>query len=303
MLKSQKVNFNIKHAVKNSTFLFSNESYKGLKFSTSYSSNVPIDLFGNLLVFKQGFVSIIDFFYKNLVGKSIKLDIIVTDKEKAPGDLLFKIKCNLPLPILKEYEDKDSFTNVSKINIPDLQVINEIIKSLEGKLSIYSESDATVFLFNIPFEFIDDTLEEDIGIKPEIDVIEIVKQKILLEDANVLLVEDDPVNQKIMLLSLKKFVKNVDVAENGKEGLIKFGSTRYDIILMDIRMPVMDGFLATKKIREIETGTGSKIPIVAVTANALSGDREKCIKAGMDDYLSKPFQVQELINIMKSNLE
>jgi CheY-like chemotaxis protein len=127
-------------------------------------------------------------------------------------------------------------------------------------------------------------------------------QSINLSEANVLLVEDDKVNQKIMVMTLRKYIENIDVAENGKEALIKFGKTKYDIILMDIRMPLMDGYKTTMKIREAEAGTNSKIPIIAVTANALSGDREKCLEAGMDEYISKPFNKKELLAKMEELL-
>ena len=126
--------------------------------------------------------------------------------------------------------------------------------------------------------------------------------KIELKDASILLVEDNIINQKIVVLSLEKLVKNIDIANNGKEALDKFGTSNYDLIMMDIQMPVMDGFLATKKIREIETSTNSFTPIIAITANAMSGDREACLAVGMDDYISKPFQVDILIGKMKSLL-
>jgi CheY-like chemotaxis protein len=116
-------------------------------------------------------------------------------------------------------------------------------------------------------------------------------------------VEDNLINQKIVQLSLKEKVKNLDIANNGKEALDKFDKSRYDIILMDIQMPVMDGILATKKIREIEASTSSQTPIIAITANALSGDREKCLAVGMDDYIAKPFQVDVLLYKMKNLLQ
>lgn len=123
-----------------------------------------------------------------------------------------------------------------------------------------------------------------------------------LKDAKILLVEDNVINQKIVLLSLNKLVNQIDVASNGKQALDMFGTKQYDLILMDIMMPVMDGLLATKKIREIESTGDRHIPIIAVTANALAGDRENCLAAGVDDYIAKPFTTEMLIKKMKKLL-
>lgn len=129
-----------------------------------------------------------------------------------------------------------------------------------------------------------------------------IKKGIALKDAKVLLVEDNVINQKIVLLSLRNQVKHIDVAANGKEALEMFGLKQYDLILMDIMMPVMDGIVATKKIREIESTSDEHIPIIAVTANALAGDRENCLAAGVDDYIAKPFAADVLIKKMKDLL-
>ena len=87
-----------------------------------------------------------------------------------------------------------------------------------------------------------------------------------------------------------------------KIALEMFGLKQYDIILMDIMMPVMDGLTATKKIREIESTSNSHIPIITITANALAGDRDICLAAGADDYIAKPFQAEVLVKKMKSLL-
>jgi len=128
------------------------------------------------------------------------------------------------------------------------------------------------------------------------------RTSVQLDNSSVLLVEDNLINQKIVILSLKKLVRNIEIASNGKEALDKFGTSKFDIILMDIQMPIMNGIVATKKIREIEASTNSHTPIIAITANALLGDKEECIEAGMDDYISKPFQIEVLIQKMKSLL-
>jgi CheY-like chemotaxis protein len=128
------------------------------------------------------------------------------------------------------------------------------------------------------------------------------RKKVDLKNAKVLLVEDNEINQKIVLLSLKKRVSQIDVAANGKEALEMFGLKQYDLILMDIMMPVMDGITATKKIREIESTNHSHVPIITITANALAGDRDNCLAAGADDYIAKPFQADVLIKKMKNLL-
>jgi CheY-like chemotaxis protein/signal transduction histidine kinase len=137
---------------------------------------------------------------------------------------------------------------------------------------------------------------------PEKVPVQVDLPKIPLEQAKILLVEDNAINQKIVLLSLSKQVNQIDVAANGKQALEMFGTKQYDLILMDIKMPVMDGIVATKKIREIESTGDRHIPIIAVTANALAGDRENCLAAGVDDYIAKPFTTDSLIRTMKNYL-
>jgi len=126
------------------------------------------------------------------------------------------------------------------------------------------------------------------------------KPGVALKDAKILLVEDNLINQKIVLLSLNKLVNRIDVASNGKQALEMFGLKQYDLILMDIMMPIMDGIMATQKIREIESTGDRHVPIVAVTANALAGDRENCLAAGVDDYIAKPFTTEMLIRKMRN---
>ena len=110
----------------------------------------------------------------------------------------------------------------------------------------------------------------------------------------VLLAEDNRVNQLLAVRTLEKVGHSVIVANNGKEAVSAVGREAFDLVLMDIQMPIMDGFAATKMIREQEQNSCRHIPIVAMTAHALSGDRERCLEAGMDGYVAKPFQKNEL---------
>jgi PAS domain S-box-containing protein len=111
----------------------------------------------------------------------------------------------------------------------------------------------------------------------------------------VLLAEDNPVNQTLATRILERLGHKVQVANNGKEAIGRAQGEEFDLILMDVQMPEMDGLEATTAIRGAEAGTGKHVPIVAMTAHAMKGDREKCISAGMDGYLSKPIRIDELM--------
>lgn len=114
----------------------------------------------------------------------------------------------------------------------------------------------------------------------------------------ILIAEDNPVNQKVALLQLTTLGFNGHAVGNGKEAVDAILSGKYDLVLMDCQMPEMDGFQATKTIRMGETQTGGRIPIIAMTAHAMDGDRERCISAGMDDYISKPVDAKKLQKVL-----
>jgi len=111
---------------------------------------------------------------------------------------------------------------------------------------------------------------------------------------NILIVEDNIINQKVAAHILQKFGNSVYLANNGIEAIQALKKKEIDLILMDIQMPKMDGLKATKKIREEEENTGKHIPIIALTAHAMQRDKERCLNAGMDDYISKPLKYEEL---------
>jgi len=111
---------------------------------------------------------------------------------------------------------------------------------------------------------------------------------------NILIAEDNPVNQTLMIRILEKMGFSATVVENGTRAVEAVEKTSFDLILMDVQMPEMDGFEATKAIRRKEKHTGKHIPIIALTAHALKGDRERCLESGMDDYLTKPIRKEAL---------
>jgi len=119
---------------------------------------------------------------------------------------------------------------------------------------------------------------------------------------HILVVDDNKINQKVAATMLSKAGYRVSTAEDGVEALRKLNEGRFDVVLMDVQMPEMDGIEATGKIRTAEAQTGKHTPIVALTAHAMSGDRERCLEAGMDAYLSKPVTSAQLYAAIESVL-
>lgn len=112
----------------------------------------------------------------------------------------------------------------------------------------------------------------------------------------ILMAEDNSINQRVGKLILQRAGFPIDVVGDGNEAVAAHRESPYDLILMDCQMPTMDGFEASRHIRKLD---GPQPVIIAVTANALVGERERCLSAGMDDYLSKPFQAEQLVAIVK----
>jgi CheY-like chemotaxis protein len=156
---------------------------------------------------------------------------------------------------------------------------------------------------------VEDELREAINVllgQPD-DVPQPLLTRHSLEEArpalNILLAEDNLINQKLAVALLTKQGYQVTVAVNGQEALKMSEEGSFDLILMDLQMPVMDGLVATQAIRQRETDGRRRLPIVAMTANALTGDRERCLAAGMDGYVSKPIRINELMAAIAASVE
>jgi two-component system, sensor histidine kinase and response regulator len=117
--------------------------------------------------------------------------------------------------------------------------------------------------------------------------------------AKVLVVEDNLDNQKVLVRMLERYGCRVDVAGNGREAVHAAGQIAYDCLFMDCQMPDIDEYTATAMIRQREIQIGQRVPIIALTASAMPSDRERCLAAGMDDYLSKPAKAQDLVTMLR----
>jgi osomolarity two-component system sensor histidine kinase NIK1 len=120
----------------------------------------------------------------------------------------------------------------------------------------------------------------------------------------ILLIEDNLLNQKVVIFNLKKLNYDITAVTNGKDALKNIENSTFDLILMDLMLPEMNGFEITIEIRKFEqkNNVENPVPIIALTANTYDNDREKCFEVGMNDYLSKPFTAEQLIEIIHKNL-
>jgi CheY-like chemotaxis protein len=119
---------------------------------------------------------------------------------------------------------------------------------------------------------------------------------------SILLAEDNPINRRLAVALLEKMGHAVTVVENGKEAVTSCLQSNFDLVLMDVQMPEMDGITATAMIRAHEKTNGKRTPVVAMTAHAMIGDRDYCVAAGMDGYLAKPISAKELQEVIETTL-
>jgi two-component system, sensor histidine kinase len=185
-----------------------------------------------------------------------------------------------------------------------LSISKHLVELMGGKMQVYSEAgEGACFSFMIPFTkartLARKTTSKEIARVSSSEDQPEHKLAWLLKDKLVLLAEDSLTNQRVIVLQLGKFGLKTHVATNGSEAVNLAETNSYDLILMDCQMPGIDGFDATGAIRTREQKSGVRTPIVGLTAQAMDGDRERCLLAGMDDYVSKPATLDKLAGILQ----
>ncbi len=184
-----------------------------------------------------------------------------------------------------------------------LAICNELLRLMGGRLAIESQpGQGSCFSFELSLARA--SAPTDAPETPGATTSHGLPSVVIAEEADaklsVLLAEDTPANQKVVTGILRKRGHHVVVAPNGQDVVRLFRSQPFDVVLMDVQMPLMDGYQATAAIRGLQAGQAEPTPIIAMTAHGLRGDRERCLAAGMDAYISKPIDVVELIDMVES---
>ena len=266
---------------------------------------ITIDIADNVPAFVTGDPHRINQILTNLLYNSVKftntdcrinLSISVISRENGSINLAFSVTDNgIGIPKEKLSDIFMSFTQANEDTTRKyggtglgLSITKQLVEMYGGKIEVESElNHGATFKFNLILEEADE----------ETDAKQPVASSDLSSDAplHILLVEDNFINQQLAIDTLKSWNKNVmiDIADNGQIAVEKVVNTLYDVVLMDIQMPVMDGNSATEAIRHIGSANG-KVPIIAMTAHALEEERNRCLSNGMNDYIAKPFDPDEL---------
>jgi CheY-like chemotaxis protein/HPt (histidine-containing phosphotransfer) domain-containing protein len=247
----------------------------------------------------------------NLIGNAVKFTDsgtveLTVKKLKEEGNkthLQFRVS-DTGIGISKELQNSlfDSFSKAFRLTMAKyggtglgLTIVKKLTDFLGGTINVDSkEGIGTVISVHLPFGIPDEDQLKNVTKKTE--------GSGSFESMRVLVVDDHPVNRKIVMGMLGKMGAVVDEAEDGAHAIEKLSSADYNLVFMDIHMPVLNGLEATKKIRQADASY-SKVPVVALTASAFDSDIEESRKAGMNDFLAKPFTYQELVNKVKAHLK
>lgn len=260
------------------------------KFEINIDDKLPSSVVSDKALILQVISNLLSNAFKFTKNGSIKLDISLVELSKNIAKIRFSI-CDTGIGISKEFQNRifEEFFQTDISNTRDysgaglgLSICQNIAKILNTKIELKSKlGEGSEFYFIVDIE----TNEED-------------NQKIseypIFKDIAILVAEDNITNQELIKIILEKSNIKVTMAKNGKEAVELFSKNRFDLILMDLQMPVLSGFDATKKIREID----KQIPIVALTASNLIEDREKANEVLMDDFLLKPIDTEILYNVL-----
>jgi CheY-like chemotaxis protein len=282
------IRFNLFSTIQNTIELYGLKDEANIDFILNKKEFNDLECFGDPIILKQIFLDLFNTIEIQSADRVTKVTVNLKKAKETVSENIIALRIQTDNPI---------------VLINDLGVEKSLaarfIASDNGTFTQEIGTNSTVLNIFLPYTSPLPESKQSVASQKIEELIQKDKIHKELKDLKILLVEDNLINQKITHLTLKPLVLSIDTASNGKEALDKFGTNNFDLILMDIQMPVMSGLVAAEKIRALESSTNSHVPIIAITANAMIGDKEKCLSAGIDDYISKPFQPAALIDKIK----
>jgi signal transduction histidine kinase/FixJ family two-component response regulator len=307
--------FNLHKSVENAVEpIAAQVNIKGLEFSYHIEPEVPTELRGDSMRLKQVISNLLDNAFKFTSEGKVSLNVSLSKDYPDRKDsvmLLFVISdTGIGIPREKTESIFMSFTQADGSTTREyggmglgLAICREIVIMMGGEISLKSEpGEGSTFYFTARFGIAAENIEEPADLTVEMPA-EKVQDKTDKEkkEIHVLIAEDNIVNQKVAASMLEKHGYQVEIVNNGLEALEALRNNSFDIVLMDVQMPEMDGLETTKSIRNDKSGKiNHQIPIIAVTAHAMEGDREHFLETGMSGYISKPFNAEDLSQIVGS---
>jgi PAS domain S-box-containing protein len=301
--------FDIRHILKEiENIMFIRADEKSLDYKTFISPDVPRVICGDPSRLKQIILNLVNNAVKFTKKGFVHVYVSVAEENREEVRMMIKV-IDSGIGISEEGR-KNLFQLFSQVDTSTtknyggtglgLSIAKRLVMLMQGDIGLESEVDTgSTFWFTAVFSKSPLTAPSANAINTEKEYDIQPAGKIL----NILLAEDNEINQKIIQYSLTNAGHRVDIAANGREAVDMYKTGNYDLILMDVQMPVLDGYEVTAHIRNAEKknkGQKPGIPIIALTANAMKGDREKCLEAGMDEYLSKPFTPNDLLRVIRN---
>ncbi len=279
---------------------------KGLAFRSQIDPQVPEHLDGDCLHLHQVLLNLIGNAIKFTDAGSIMVRIRSKHRDQQYVVLQFEVHdTGIGIPpekcksIFREFEQADNSTRRRFGGTGlGLAICQRLVEMMHGQIGVRSTVDqGSVFYFTARFGLCDPSTEALRESTPP--TVESSGSDESTRPLKILLAEDSPINQRLAIGLLRRKGHQVVVVGNGKQAVQAFQKQPFDLVLMDVQMPEMDGFEATEAIRAAEE-PGTHVPIIALTAHAMKGDRERCLKAGMDAYLAKPIRAGELYDLIAS---